>query len=223
MGVNVPSCADETRIKKRRTPDDNIKKYLSDIGYGYGGDFVSKKIPMTIICPVHGEVKMTLYSLERGSRCKYCWYDKFANGQIGSNNPSWKGGSSPVILALRRCIDDWRYNLFNKNGHICEVTGEHTYDLVVHHMYSFAAIVRASANEVGIPLRENVSDYSSDEWNTLLKCVVKNNELYADPVVMRADVHKAFHMFCGGFQKPTTHEQLDIFKEFIEFFMEKVG
>jgi len=178
---------------------------------------------MTIICPVHGKVKMTLFSLERGSRCKYCWYDRFARHQTGSKNPSWKGGVSPVILALRRCIDDWRYSLFNSSNHTCEITGEHTYNLVVHHMYSFADIVRMSSKETGIPLRRNINDYSEDEWKTLSECVVKNNELYADPIVMRADVHKAFHMFCGGFQKPTTHEQLNVFKEFIEFFLEKAG
>ena len=45
----------------------------------------------------------------------------------------------------------------------------------------------------------------------------------ADRQDLSFKVHQAFHEFCGGTHKPTTHKQLNLFKEFIEFYVQEGG
>lgn len=213
-GHRCPKCGRESTTKKQLLPISIVESVFKSAGLellenSHNG--CSK--PLRCYCPKHGVVYATYNTVKRSGMCPKCGIHR-----SGSDNPSWQGGLTDLSKHLRGLIDPWKNECFAKAHGRCEITGKRG-DLQVHHMTSVKEILEITLKETGLDVREKMSDYSDDEYKVLSEAFVRNNEKLADPIVMDKYVHQAFHVFCGGNSEPTTHKQLNLFKEFIEFYV----
>ena len=108
----------------------------------------------------------------------------------------------------------WVQQQLQRTNYTCEITGKQG-TLNVHHMVSFKKIFKMTMKELHMDIRENIGDYSEDELQLITVNLMKNNDLYASPIVMLQSVHQKFHQFCGGNHEPTSFEQLAEFKRLV--------
>jgi len=70
---------------------------------------------------------------------------KSRRGQLlGSKNPAWKGGLTPLWKRLRECFKyrQWRSDVFTRDNFTCQECGERGCYLEAHHIESFIKILR---------------------------------------------------------------------------------
>lgn len=215
-----PKCKLEAARKRYAFSLDEVREKVKGYGYVLLDDtYINAGTKLNVWCAKHGPFQISLGKLHAGERCAKCSREMRGLRSRGKNHPNWKGGTRDLMQSLRELLVSWRTKQFNRVGRRCEITGKKTGDLQVHHMNSFSGIVHRALSNLNLDLRSSPSDYSAKDWDRIQKEVLRLNELYADPVVMTSKVHQAFHEFCGGTHKPTTHKQLNLFKEFIEFYV----
>ncbi len=58
----------------------------------------------------------------------------------GSNNPNWKGGITPINLAIRMSprYQQWKIQVFKRDNHTCQKCGLKTRKIEAHHIKSFS-------------------------------------------------------------------------------------
>lgn len=71
-------------------------------------------------------------------------------------------------------------------------------------------------DELQMDIRPTIGDYSEDEIQLITINFIKNNDLFANPIVLLESIHKEFHSFCGGQFENTSMEQLEQFKATLE-------
>lgn len=172
--------------------------------------YVDSRTKLLCLCPKHGKFKITYSDIHSGYGCKKCGIDK----RRGKLNYNWKGGVTPLLRYLRPMLNPWVQQQLQRTNYTCEITGKQG-TLNVHHMVSFKKIFKITMKELHMDIRENIGDYSEDELQLITVNLMKNNDLYANPIVMLQSVHQEFHQFCGGNHKETTMEKL---KEFTEYY-----
>jgi len=62
----------------------------------------------------------------------------------GSDNPSWKGGLTPLYAQIRNCFEyrQWRSDVFTRDKFACQKCGDAIGgNLVAHHIVEFADII----------------------------------------------------------------------------------
>jgi 5-methylcytosine-specific restriction endonuclease McrA len=59
----------------------------------------------------------------------------------GENNPTWKGGVTPLNHLIRSCskYTEWRMNVFQRDLYICQHCGKRGCYIEAHHIKEFAA------------------------------------------------------------------------------------
>lgn len=213
VNQKCPKCAHEDAHDRWAFSYDYVRKYVNGCGYELlNTSYINASQRLSMVCPKHGKFKMTLSHLRGGERCPKCSKEKFGLARRGANHPLWKGGTRQLMKSLRELLVTWRTSQFIRAGNRCEISGKKSKNLHVHHMTSFATIVKITFDEIGLPIKSSASEYTSQEWERIQSHFLANNDRLADPIVMDKNVHMKFHEFCGGTCKPTTHEQLESFK-----------
>ncbi len=61
----------------------------------------------------------------------------------GKNNPSWKGGITPINTKIRESMEykEWRKNVFEKDNYICQICGERGGILHADHIKPFSLFI----------------------------------------------------------------------------------
>lgn len=75
--------------------------------------------------------------------CVACWGKYNSIRQIGINNPSWKGGITPLSIKIR-CLGlyyKWKTQILIRDDFKCQCCGKSEDGLHVHHIYGFSDIV----------------------------------------------------------------------------------
>ena len=59
---------------------------------------------------------------------------------IGTNNPNWKGGVTPINLQIRRSLEYkiWRRNVFERDNYTCQMCLKRGFKINADHIKSFA-------------------------------------------------------------------------------------
>ena len=201
---------------------DIVKENIEKLGYKCLEDhYVNELTPMRALCPIHGEFSLPYARFGQGRGCQKCGHEHQGLSIRGSKNAKWSGGRSATVEALRNVLWPWINEQLKKVNYTCEITGEKSRKLNVHHMIKFTHIVEVTMNELGIDFKPEVKDYSDEEWRRITRKLDENNRKMADPIVMLDTIHRRFHQFCGGCSAPTSYEQLEQFKEMLREEQEK--
>lgn len=169
--------------------------------------YVNNKTPLEYRCPNHPDKRLTinLNNLLYGYGCSYCKAER----QTGSGNPNWRGGVSDFNDYLREKLKDWKLRSLESFGFVCAVTGTNNRDLHVHHTQPFHEVRDEALRNLGLPFRENISDYSQEELDAIVDEIIERHQTVVG-VPLRKDVHELFHRVYGF---KTTFEDLVEFKQ----------
>ena len=217
QGQGCYFCGRESISKKLLLDFNNVRKLFKSKGYklisGEDEYIDSHSNNLRYVCPKHPDVIQTAsYSnFNQGCGCPLCAIEN----NRGAGSAVWKGGVTPLLRYLRPMLNPWVQQQLQRTNYTCEITGKQG-TLNVHHMVSFKKIFKMTMKELHMDIRENIGDYSEDELQLITVNLMKNNDLYASPIVMLQSVHQKFHQFCGGNRKPTSFEQLAEFKRLVK-------
>lgn len=132
----------------------------------------------------------------------------YGTSRKGSENPNWQGGISQLYEHLRRNIKEWKIASMKDCNYKCVITGESFDD--IHHLYSFKSIVYDTLNNLSLPVKEYVRDYTEEEIKSIeTECLRIHMNLLG--VCLRGDVHSLFHSIYTN--KNFTKEDFHEFKE----------
>jgi hypothetical protein len=146
----------------------------------------------------------------KGEGCLFCGKERFGKNQIGENNPSWKGGVTPLNKFLRNSTKHWKRKILKKYDYKCFITGENSKKLEIHHTIPFYMMRDDVLNSLNLPIYQTVEEYTQEE----LESIVSNfNEFHEsiEGVPLKKEIHTIFHSIYGkGY---TSFEELLEFKE----------
>jgi hypothetical protein len=109
------------------------------------------------------------------------------NGEL---NGRWQGGITVLYAHLRSCISEWKEMSMQKSNYKCVITGD-AFD-EIHHTYSFKNIINDTLNNLGLPVKQSVYEYTSEEIELIEKECLRIHILNLG-VCLRKDIHKLFH------------------------------
>ncbi len=74
------------------------------------------------------------------------WKDKMSKskkGKTGEKSNAWKGGISPLNDIIRHCFKyiEWVKSIFNRDNFTCQICGQYSGNLEVHHVKRFHYII----------------------------------------------------------------------------------
>lgn len=113
---------------------------------------------------------------------------------------------------FRAHIYDWKENSMKQCNYQCIFTGSKDY--AIHHIISFNTILSKFFSYIdskNLLKSNNLSDYSKEELDNLIKIFNTIHDKYPLGVCVRKDIHNLFHNIYGS--GGNTKEQWDIFSE----------
>lgn len=117
-------------------------------------------------------------------------------------------GLSPLYDYLRRTINVWKRDSMIACDYKCDISnGE--FD-AVHHLYGFNLILKETVEQLNLPLRKIIGEYSEEELKLVTDKCFELHEKYGLGVCLRADIHTLFHRIYG--KANNTPEQYYEFK-----------
>jgi hypothetical protein len=129
-------------------------------------------------------------------------------GKTREEHNMWKGGVTGLNETLRYAATDWRLNELKRGNFTCFVTGQRGGDLQVHHITPFHEIRDRALSEVGVEMRQSISEYDEETVRSLRNKIAELHEL-EEGYVLAQHIHKIFHSLYGF---KTTLEDLMEFK-----------
>lgn len=110
------------------------------------------------------------------------------NGEL---NGRWKGGINKTYTELRSESKDWQRKSMDFCDYKCVITGG-GFDNI-HHTTAFRDIVDQVFELTNICIKEQVCDYTDDEFSILRKACHDLHIMYGYGACINKDVHKLFH------------------------------
>lgn len=145
-------------------------------------------------------------SLKRGDTksCGCLWKELIS----GENSWHWQGGITELYQHLRNIIRQWTIDTFIKYNRKCIITGESAD--VVHHLINFSDILKETLQELNLPIKKHIGDYSEEEIKNINQLFINKHYFYDCGIPLKSDIHNLFHSLYG--YKNNTIQQ---FTEFI--------
>ena len=141
----------------------------------------------------------------RTNCCPIC----YSESKVGELNPNWKGGVTPLQLHVRGKINPWKIDSAENYEYKCIVTGDENF--IIHHLFSFAEILKETLEELNLPFKKEIGQYSDIEIKKIESACLVNHYKYGLGVPLSPEVHRQFHNLYGYGEN--TPEQ---FYEFME-------
>lgn len=116
---------------------------------------------------------------------------RYINPLKGENNGRWKGGINKTYFELRSDTKEWQQESMKLCDYKCVITGG-GFDNV-HHTTAFRDIVDQVFELTNIGIKEQVCDYTDDEFSILRKVCHDLHIMYGYGAYINKDVHKLFH------------------------------
>jgi hypothetical protein len=172
-------------------------------------DYINAKQKLPYLCPHHlyEGIKFANHNdvLHAKFVCKSCYLE---NNQ-GENHWNWHGGISSLSEYLRVRLNDWKFESLKVYDFKCAITGIHSRDLEIHHLYNFSGIVNETLEILNLPIKK-VKDYTIEELSNIEKTFNEIHRKYGLGIPLHKDIHKLFHKIYGN--KNNTPEQFEEFK-----------
>lgn len=193
--IGCPICAKKSAIEKIKITDEEILRRCNvhnctpiDID-----TFKGVEEPLLVRCNIHNcEYYFSLNNYNNTKfPCPICNKENIS----GKNSHLWKGGITELSAYLRTLLNEWKKESLKNYNYKCCVTGN-TNDLEIHHIYPFSKIVQDVLNKLDLDVRENISEYTSDELLFIETEFLKiHKQKYGVPIIKR--LHKEFHSEYG--------------------------
>lgn len=217
------------KLRKEKNIIDRMKKrwkYVHDVLKKVGMQLVSSKEEIygkwhcKVICEKHknkGVITIcdqTMLRAAKGQKvgCKYCKAEKAFGkyGRSGEQNPNWKGGVKELREYLRQYIYPWVYDSLKSSNFKCIITNSNK-DNVIHHRYPFHKIFDEVFDELKLPIKEHIGDYTLMEMKNIRQTCLKLHYKYGLGVCIDRELHKLFHSKDLYGNKYFTSEDFDEF------------
>ncbi len=109
-------------------------------------------------------------------------------------------GYENLAKLLRGHIQQWKIKSMESCNYQCVITGSKDFD--IHHIYSFNQIFREAMeyveNKYNIICSNEISDYTEDQLNIIIKAFQDIHSKYPLGVCIRSDIHALFHKIYGS-------------------------
>lgn len=116
-------------------------------------------------------------------------------------------GYSTLSEYIRGHIFKWKMDSLKKCNYKCVLTGE-SFDCI-HHIHGFNLIFNEMIKDYNLEIKEDISLYTNEELDFMLKCFNALQNKYPLGVCLRKDLHILFHSLYG--YGNNTEEQWDEF------------
>lgn len=206
-GSGCPKCAGNIKLTLEDVKEKLLKinpniKVLSD-------KYINGTSKLKCRCLIDGYIwGITWNDLRRGQGCPKC----YRRNNFGENNPSWKGGITPLYNHLRSvAILKWKQDSFEKYNYKCDITGAHNTELTIHHLYNFSDIIQETMNTLNIPIYQEINKYADKELRLIESTCLKLHYKHGLGVCISEKEHKLFHSIYG--RKNNTIKQYMKFKQ----------
>ena len=107
-------------------------------GYTSDGLLPYSKKPVAAVCEECGTYRV-IRAGTYSHLCRSCNGRKTGKmqGQSGDKSPSWRGGRTPIIRAIRNSpsIKNWRMAVFERDNYTCQMCTERGGKLEAHHIH----------------------------------------------------------------------------------------
>jgi len=194
-GRVLPTFAEAKEMIKSHNPNIEI----------LSGTYENRTSILKYKCSIDGnEWESTIGNLMNGSNCPVC----VARSMSNSNHWNWKGGISSINEEMRLWLIDWKKDSMRQCNYKCAITNQPFQD--IHHLYSFNVISKEVFILTKIDVKENISEYSLKELETIKNKCLELHGKYGLGICLTKEVHKLFHSEYGILNN--TSEQ---FKEFV--------
>lgn len=117
---------------------------------------------------------------------------RFRNGLIKVHEKSSYNDLSEYV---RRNNIDWKKASMINCGYKCVLTGKR-FD-AIHHLYGLNLILNETLEELNIPPRSSMDDYSKEELRLILEKFRENQLTYPLGVCLTKEIHDLFHRLYG--------------------------
>ena len=163
-------------------------------------DYQTAKSYLMVRCVRGHEYRTKLQKFLLGRRCPKCRAEKL------------RFGRGPLHRLLRDWLTEtpWYSESYRASDWRCIVSGGKN-NLDLHHVVNFASIVDEALLHTEIPLKTQVSDYSSRELEAIKTEMMKLHAAYGQGVLLAKPLHQKFHSQFG--LKDNNRNQL---QEFVE-------
>lgn len=201
-------CGEKAGAKTLKYSEDDVRKALEQDGIQLVGEYVNAATGVTCVCPQGHTFQLYFsdYISERGRGCLECARIK----RSGINHWNYNGGGHQEVLDdLRHVIIPWKKDCLKNANYCCDICGEKTNDIVVHHLRNFREIVNEALKNTNLILYNYINEYSQEEREQLEQEVLKLHKLETGVVISR-QYHDEFHQIYG--KKNNTIEQYEAFK-----------
>lgn len=198
------TCANKSISEQLSFSSRFVADYLLKYGYKLTSSYVNCDTKLKIICPENHVFYMDFYHFKnRNQRCSVCYSLKDKSGE---NSASWQGGLTHLNHMLRETLKEWKFKSLELYNFKCALSGVKE-DLEVHHIKSFNKIVQDILNELSIPYKKEVSNYTPCEINDI-KLLFSEHHSNNLGIPLNRETHNLFHSIYGW---DNNKKQLDEF------------
>lgn len=182
------------RIPKKDIMDRLLSFGIKHIIFPNGYENIRSMVEYT--CENGHRNKKMVRNVLYDSVCRECYLMRMSVSQRGLLGNNWQGGKTKISDYFRRLNNDWKKKSMSACEYKCIITGDRFDD--IHHLYPVSAMADDAFRILKIPRKETLSEYSSDEINSIIEKIEEIQDKYPLGVCLRKDVHKLFHKMYGS-------------------------
>ena len=206
-GFGCPKCAGNIKLTL-----EEVKTKLLEINPDIevlSDKYVNGTSKLKCRCLIDNHIwGITWNDLRRGNGCPKCYREN----NFGENNPSWKGGITPLRNHLSSfTILQWKKDSFKKYNYKCDITGNHNVKLIIHHHHNFSDIVQETMDILKLPVYQEINKYTDMELKLIETTCLKLHYKYGLGICLSEQEHILFHSIYG--RKNNTIDQYKKFKQ----------
>jgi hypothetical protein len=114
----------------------------------------------------------------------------------GDLNPAWKGGVSGLNEYARCATKDWKNQILRECNFTCFISNIQSHNLQVHHTSPFHEMRDRALSELGLNVRQSISEYTDEELDAITDKIRRAHETEKGYAI-DASIHKIFHSLYG--------------------------
>lgn len=207
-----PQCGSLRGSSEKFYSTEYVRDYIKEHDqYILLGDYVNSHSPIKCQCK-SGHIFNLYWSeyLCRHRGCPKCSLENHSK----ENHWNWNnGGYQETLDALRHAIIPWKKECLKNAEYKCDISNEHSNNLVVHHIdVNFRELVNQALKNTNLDLRHSINEYSLEERTALEEELLRLHRI-SNGVVIKKEYHDLFHKIYG--KTNNNRSQYEKFKKMI--------
>lgn len=191
---------------------ENIKLWIKINNLSYellSSEYVNASDKLTCKCLIDNNIFYIAWRhIKRKIGCSKC----AIRNNKGENNPSWKGGITPLHEYLRHRINQWKQDSFKKYNYKCDIRKIYDKTILIHHVSkNFSEILQETVEVLQLPIYKQINMYTDEELKNIEEKCLELHYKYGLGVCLCEEEHKLFHKLYS--RENNTLEQYWEFKE----------